>query len=143
MKSLAVKNRTKTAGEKRDAGLGKTKTSADSAGNSYGKPELKEIKKPEKKKISKVGIAVKLALVAFAVYAVVTLLNQHIELLEKKQILSDLENQIMVQEIKIEEIQDVMNYSDEENKEYMEQIARIDLDFVKNGERVFVNVSGS
>lgn len=140
---MAVKNRAKTADEKRDIHSAKTRMSSDSSGNSYGKPELKEIKKPEKKKINKVGIVVKLALVGFAVYAVVTLLNQHIELLEKRQVLSDLENQIMVQEIKIEEIQDVMNYSDEENKEYMEQIARKQLDYVKNGERVFVNVTGS
>ena len=35
------------------------------------------------------------------------------------------------------------NYSDEENAEYMEQIARTELDYVKNGERVFVNVTGS
>ena len=119
------------------------KKTSDSQHDKYGKPVLKEIKKPEKKKINKVGLTIKLALVVFAVYAVITLLNQHIEILEKQQILSDLENQIMVQEIKIEEIQKVKDYSDEENKEYMEQIARIELDYVKNGERVFVNVTGS
>ena len=70
-------------------------------------------------------------------------MNQHIEILEKQQTLSDLETDIMVQEIKIEEIQNVKNYSDEENAEYMEQIARSELDYVKNGERVFVNVTGS
>ena len=70
-------------------------------------------------------------------------MNQHIEILEKQQTLSDLETDIMVQEIKIEEIQNVKNYSDEENAEYMEQIARTELDYVKNGERVFVNVTGS
>ena len=72
-----------------------------------------------------------------------TLLNQHIEILEKQQTLSDLETDIMVQEIKIEEIQNVKNYSDEENAEYMEQIARTELDYVKDGERVLVNVTGS
>ena len=138
---MAVKNRTKTTADKKDNLSGTVKES--SASKTYGKPELKEIKKPEKKKINKIGLTIKLALVVFAVYAVVTLLNQHIETLEKQQTLSDLETDIMVQEIKIEEIQNVKNYSDEENAEYMEQIARSELDYVKNGERVFVNVTGS
>ncbi|HIU50727.1 MAG TPA: septum formation initiator family protein [Candidatus Limousia pullorum] len=138
---MAVKNRTKTTADKNDNLSGTVKES--SASKTYGKPELKEIKKPEKKKINKIGLTIKLALVVFAVYAVVTLLNQHIEILEKHQTLSDLETDIMVQEIKIEEIQNVKNYSDEENAEYMEQIARTELDYVKNGERVFVNVTGS
>lgn len=138
---MAVKNRTKTTADKKDNLSGTVKES--SASQTYGKPELKEIKKPEKKKINKIGLTIKLVLVVFAVYAVVTLLNQHIEILEKQQTLSDLETDIMVQEIKIEEIQNVKNYSDEENAEYMEQIARTELDYVKNGERVFVNVTGS
>lgn len=138
---MAVKNRTKTTADKKDNLSGTVKES--SASKTYGKPELKEIKKPEKKKINKIGLTIKLVLVVFAVYAVVTLLNQHIEILEKHQTLSDLETDIMVQEIKIEEIQNVKNYSDEENAEYMEQIARSELDYVKNGERVFVNVTGS
>ncbi len=138
---MAVKNRTKTTADKKDNLSGTVKES--SASKTYGKPELKEIKKPEKKKINKIGLTIKLVLVVFAVYAVVTLLNQHIEILEKQQTLSDLETDIMVQEIKIEEIQNVKNYSDEENAEYMEQIARTELDYVKNGERVFVNVTGS
>lgn len=138
---MAVKNRTKTTADKKDNLSGTVKEF--SASKTYGKPELKEIKKPEKKKINKIGLTIKLVLVVFAVYAVVTLLNQHIEILEKQQTLSDLETDIMVQEIKIEEIQNVKNYSDEENAEYMEQIARTELDYVKNGERVFVNVTGS
>ena len=138
---MAVKNRTKTTADKKDNLSGTVKES--SASKTYGKPELKVIKKPEKKKINKIGLTIKLALVVFAVYAVVTLLNQHIEILEKHQTLGDLETDIMVQEIKIEEIQNVKNYSDEENAEYMEQIARSELDYVKNGERVFVNVTGS
>lgn len=138
---MAVKNRTKTTADKKDNLSGTVKES--SASKTYGKPELKEIKKPEKKKTNKIGLTIKLALVVFAVYAVVTLLNQHIEILEKQQTLSDLETDIMVQEIKIEEIQNVKNYSDEENAEYMEQIARTELDYVKNGERVFVNITGS
>lgn len=140
---MAVKNRTKTTADKRDNFSGKVRESSGSQHKAYGKPELKEIKKPEKKKINKIGLTIKLALVVFAVYAVITLLNQHIEILEKQQTLSDLENKIMIQEIKIEEIQNVMDYSDEENAEYMEKIARQDLDYVKNGERVFINVTGS
>lgn len=140
---MAVKNRTKTTADKMESLSGTVKEASASQHKNYGKPELKEIKKPEKKKINKIGLTIKLALVVFAVYAVITLLNQHIEILEKQQTLSELENKIMIQEIKIEEIQKVKDYSDEENAEYMEQIARKELDYVKNGERVFVNVTGS
>lgn len=140
---MTVKNRTKTTADKMESLSGTVKEASASQRKNYGKPELKEIKKPEKKKINKIGLTIKLALVVFAVYAVITLLNQHIEILEKQQTLSELENKIMIQEIKIEEIQKVKDYSDEENAEYMEQIARKELDYVKNGERVFVNVTGS
>lgn len=140
---MTVKNRTKTTADKMESLSGTVKEASASQHKNYGKPELKEIKKPEKKKINKIGLTIKLALVVFAVYAVITLLNQHIEILEKQQTLSELENKIMIQEIKIEEIQKVKDYSDEENAEYMEQIARKELDYVKNGERVFVNVTGS
>lgn len=140
---MTVKNRTKTTADKKENLSGKVYETSGSQQKSYGKPELKELKKPERKKINKIGLTIKLALVVFAVYAIITLLNQHIEILEKQQTLDELESKIMLQEIKIEEIQKVKDYSDEENAEYMEQIARKELDYVKNGERVFVNVTGS
>ena len=36
----------------------------------------------------------------------------------------------------------IKNLKDDELRKYYEDIAREDLDYLKNGERVFVNVSG-
>lgn len=83
-----------------------------------------------------------LAVFAFAVYAAVTLLNLHAQIQERRQELSDIQSEITVQEIKNDEMSKLYNYSDDEFSAYVEQIARDDLDYVKSGERVFVNVSG-
>ena len=37
----------------------------------------------------------------------------------------------------------VVNSTDKESQEYIEKIARENLDFAKEGERVFVNISGN
>lgn len=75
-------------------------------------------------------------------YAVITLVNQFVEISDKKQQLAELQDQIVVQEIKNDQISEVKNYSDKELAQYIEQIAREDLDYIKEGERVFVNIAG-
>lgn len=102
--------------------------------------KIKEVKSPKIKK--KRYILLYVAIFGFVVYAVITLVNQHIEISDKKQQLEDLQSQIVVQEIKNDNIEEVKNYSDEELANYIEQIAREDLDYIKDGERVFVNISG-
>ena len=101
---------------------------------------VKEVKLPKVKK--KRYILLYIAIFGFALYAVITLVNQFIEISDKKQQLDDLQDQIVVQEIKNEQINEVKNYSDKELAQYIEQIAREDLDYIKNGERVFVNIAG-
>lgn len=78
----------------------------------------------------------------FAVYAVVTLVNLYSEIGDKKQELNAINGEITIQEIKNDEMDSLYNSSDEEFSEYMEQIARDDLDYISQGERVFVNISG-
>lgn len=79
---------------------------------------------------------------AFAVYAAITLIGLHSQIAEKRAELEAIQGEITVQEIKNEEIGKMYNYTDDEFADYVERIARDDLDFVKSGERVFVNVSG-
>ena len=43
---------------------------------------------------------------------------------------------------KIDSLKKIKNLKDDELRKYYEDIAREDLDYLKNGERVFVNVSG-
>lgn len=78
----------------------------------------------------------------FAVYSVVTLVDLYSQIGEKKSELDAINDEITIQEIKNEEIDDLYNSSDEEFSKYVEQIAREDLDYIKQGERVFVNVAG-
>lgn len=82
------------------------------------------------------------AVLAFVAYAVFTLLNIHSQIKSKKDELKDINNQITVQEIKNDEMSKLYNYTDKEFSDYVEQIARDEFDYVKSGERVFVNVSG-
>ena len=44
--------------------------------------------------------------------------------------------------IKNEDMKHALNADEEETKEYIERVAREDLDYAKPGERVFVNIAG-
>ncbi|MBQ6153016.1 MAG: septum formation initiator family protein [Ruminococcus sp.] len=83
-----------------------------------------------------------IAVFAFAIYAAITLIGLHSQIAEKRAELEEIQGEITVQEIKNDEIGKMYNYTDDEFADYVERIARDDLDFVKSGERVFVNVSG-
>ncbi len=78
----------------------------------------------------------------FAVYSVVTLVDLYTQIGEKKSELEAINDEITIQEIKNDEINDLYNSSDEEFSKYVEQIAREELDYIKQGERIFVNVAG-
>ena len=56
--------------------------------------------------------------------------------------LNELKEKITVQEIKNEEMQKLYDSTGSDFSKLAEQIARDDLDYIKEGERVFVNVSG-
>ncbi|MBQ8057200.1 MAG: septum formation initiator family protein [Ruminococcus sp.] len=78
----------------------------------------------------------------FAIYSVVTLIDLYSQIGEKKGELEALNDEIAIQEIKNEEMNDLYNSSDEEFSKYVEEIAREELDYIREGERVFVNISG-
>ena len=101
---------------------------------------IEEVNLPKVKKKSFILLYV--AIFAFAVYAVITLVNQYIEISDKIKLRDELNYQISVQEIKNEDIKKVINYSGEELDEYIEKIAREELEYIGQGERVFINISG-
>lgn len=78
----------------------------------------------------------------FAIYSVVTLVSLYSEIAQKKGELNELNQKISIQEIKNDEMDKLYNSSDEEFAGYIEEIAREDMDYIKPGERVFVNVTG-
>ena len=87
-------------------------------------------------------VLVALASFALILYAVISLASINSQIRERRQELDEIKNEITVQEIKNEEMSRTYQLTEEQRSDYMERIARDDLDYVKEGERVFVNVAG-
>ena len=97
----------------------------------------------DKVKKYKGSFILKLALVCLAGYFVFTLVNQQIAIGEKKSELAQLQNQVKTQEMKNEDIQYTIDGEISGDKKYAEEYARSELDYAKQGERVFVNIGGN
>ena len=104
---------------------------------------MQEVKSTGKRrKLNKVRILLVSLAFLFLVYSAVTIITQSITVSQKKAEPESLTEQLKIQEIKNKDIKNVLDYTGEEEKEYMEQIARQDLDYIVQGERVFINISG-
>lgn len=79
---------------------------------------------------------------AFAIYSVISIAGIRRQLNERRQELSEIRDEITIQEIKNDEMSKTYNLSDKERSDYIEQLARENLDYVKEGERIFVNIAG-
>ena len=101
---------------------------------------IKEIE-PKKTKRGRY-ILLYLAIIGFAFYAVITIVNQNIQIADKKAELDEINKQINVVEIQIKYLDKVKSYSGEQLKEYIEKIAKNEMGYVSEGERIFYNVSG-
>lgn len=104
--------------------------------------KIKEAKK-DNKNITKKGIIIKVAVVAFVIYMCVVMINQQVQIKEKKIQLAALNSQIDVQEIQNKQLNQVLSSDEEQTKEYIEKIAREELGLAKPGEKVYIGVSGS
>jgi len=87
-------------------------------------------------------IVLSLAAVAFLIYSMISIIGIQSQIRDRKAELDELKEKITVQEIKNEEMQKLYDSTDSDFSALAEQIARDDLDYLKEGERVFVNVSG-
>ena len=85
----------------------------------------------------------KIVLLIFVGYVVFTFVNQQMQINQKKVEYEQKVQEVAVQNIKNEEMSKVVNSTVKESQEYIEKIARENLDFAKEGERVFVNISGN
>lgn len=101
---------------------------------------MKEVKKIRPKRSIYFFLA--LAVIGVSVYAGAALIKQQVSIKEKEEELASLNEQLIVQNIKNDEIKRVYDSTDEENKEYIEKIAREEYDYAKIGERIFVNIAG-
>ena len=82
------------------------------------------------------------ALIGFAFYSVITIINQNVQIADKKEELKGLQQEINVVEIQTQYLKKVQGYTGDELAEYIEKIAKDDLGYVSNGERIFYNVAG-
>lgn len=87
----------------------------------------------------RVGLATKILVAAFAVYAAFTLVSLQIQISAKREEQSALQAQIEEQSLRNAEIEALLN--SEDNDEYIARIARDKLGYVSPGERVFVDIS--
>ena len=97
-------------------------------------------KKSDGKRLAKALISG--LVVVFAFYVVITLVHQQVEIAEKKAQLKALNDEIVIQEVKNDEMNRVNEFDEAENAEYIERVAREEFDYSKQGERVFINVAG-
>ena len=83
----------------------------------------------------------KIAVLCFAVFILVSLIGQQLQISEKREQLQMLQEQLNTQNIRNEEIQNSLENGGD-LAEYAERKARSELDYAKPGERVFVDVGG-
>ncbi|MGN0559095.1 MAG: septum formation initiator family protein [Acutalibacteraceae bacterium] len=114
-----------------------SKNNSDVVKNS---PDLKEVKVQKQKK--KNFWLLYLVIFGFAVYSVITLVNQSIAIEAKKAELQKIRDEIVIEEIKNDEMSEVNNFSEEQKAEYIEEEARDIYGYIKPDERVFIIVSG-
>ena len=75
-------------------------------------------------------------------YIIVSIVNQQIQIGQKKQELSVVQQQLTVQNLKNEELKSVLENGSTDSNDFIERKAREELNYVKPNERVFVNISG-
>ena len=85
------------------------------------------------------GLATKIFVAIFAVYAAFTLVSLQIQISAKREEQAALQAQIEEQSLRNAEIEALLN--SEDNDEYIARIARDKLGYVSPGERVFVDIS--
>ncbi len=92
-------------------------------------------KKPKK------SILLRIAIFAFAVYALTALIQQQTTLSEKKQELASVKQQIQIQEIENDDLKSAFGSGQSGQSEYIEKAAREGLGYSKPGRTRFCQYS--
>lgn len=99
---------------------------------------MKEVKKRK----HSVNFLLRVAVFVFSVYILLSLVSQQIEISKKRHQLTEVKQQIQIQEINNEDLKRALN-TDGNKSEYIEREAREGLNYAKPGERVFINIAGN
>ena len=102
-------------------------------------PKVRKVKK-------KVNWILYIAVVALVIYIAVVIVDQNVKIQSAREELSELDKNISLQEIKLAELKDVADYAEKDDYDafaaYIERKAR-ELDYVKSGEVVYINIAGN
>ena len=102
-------------------------------------------------KNNKINAAVKMTTTEWIILAVVIvamvfilgrIISQKKDIAIKMQELSGKNDEIVIQELKNGEIDNLLNSNEADNAAYIEKSARENLDYAYKDERIFINVSG-
>ncbi|MBR3971368.1 MAG: hypothetical protein IKJ83_00555 [Ruminococcus sp.] len=77
----------------------------------------------------------------FSTLIIITSNNKQIK--SKTRELNAIKNELQIQQMENSKVEIISNYSDEEYLEYVIQKAHNELDYVKQGERVFIITAGN
>ncbi len=106
---------------------------------------VKKTKKSKKPK-QKVNWLLAVLIVGVTLYVSFLIVDQHIKINNARSELAQIEDKIFTQTQTNEELKKVADAVADDNEDayadYVEKIARDELDYVKNGEVVFVNIAG-
>ncbi|HCA54814.1 MAG TPA: hypothetical protein DEO95_04930 [Ruminococcaceae bacterium] len=88
-----------------------------------------------------------IAVVALVIYVAVTIVEQNVKIQNAKETLSHLDNKISIQKIELSELKSVADSAEKKDydsvADYIEKIAREEMDYVKSGEVVYINIAGN
>lgn len=104
---------------------------------------LKVVDKQNKKKHPFRYFVIGAVFIAFLIYSVFAIADINSRIKDKQNEYDAIMTELRIQELKNSELEHVLNYSDEEYLEYVINKAHSDLDYVRQGERVFVNSAGN
>ncbi len=91
-------------------------------------------------KAKKRSIILRLGIFVFAVFLVVSMSRLQIELIEKKDRLNAAKQQLEATELKVQELQNLLENGEE--SDFIERVARERLGYVYSDEEVYTDISG-
>ena len=87
-----------------------------------------------------------IAVIALVIYVAVRIVDQNVRIQKAKEELSELDNYKTLQDIRMEELKHFADAAENNDldllSDYIEKIARENLDYVKSGEVVYINIAG-
>lgn len=136
-----LKNKTINAVENRNK---KKKKGTILEMNPEGKDAANDVKeiKPAKQRKKLYVVLTALIIVAFVFYAAIVIVQQNVQISEKRSELKGLQQQINLCEIQTQYLEQVLNYKGADLEEYIKKVAS-DEGYVTEGERIFINVAGN